>query len=207
MFRSLIVVTSALLLTGCCCRCPCAGPGPVRPVMVEVAQAGPAQGKPKFLFVQTAKRVTTDGKTLTLEGASHSTLFFSDRPHRIAGHVTTEAFFHNWNEGKDSFAKDPPNAVLSVLGGDAVSDTVVVLTNPRYDESADRIQYDVKVLDGQLPASGGRSSLFIDDTAEGHYVGGNPVPEGHFQGGYVGGSGEVFHGHYSGHYMGGGTPR
>jgi hypothetical protein len=49
-----------------------------------------AAGKPpgvQLLFVQTAKTATLhkDGR-LTLKGVSPTTLYFSDRPARIAGH-------------------------------------------------------------------------------------------------------------------------
>ena len=49
-----------------------------------------AAGKPptvQLLFVQTAKSATIhkDGR-LTLKGVSPTTLYFSDRPARIAGH-------------------------------------------------------------------------------------------------------------------------
>ena len=46
----------------------------------------------QLLFVQNAHGVaiSADGKTLTLKGLSPTTLFFSDRPVRIAGHYRTE---------------------------------------------------------------------------------------------------------------------
>jgi hypothetical protein len=44
---------------------------------------------------------------LTLKGVSPTTLFFSDRPVRIAGHFhTKQEFLPLWVEGKDSFLKE-----------------------------------------------------------------------------------------------------
>ena len=68
-----------------------------------------------LLFVQNAEGVTYRDGRLTLDGVSPTTIFFSDRPERVAGHVTVADFLRSWSEGADSFEKDPPNAVLSVL--------------------------------------------------------------------------------------------
>jgi hypothetical protein len=64
-----------------------------------VARAGLAQTKPaaepqipQLLFVQNAEAVVTDksGRVLTLQGLSPTTLYFTDRPVRIAGHYRTD---------------------------------------------------------------------------------------------------------------------
>ena len=65
-----------------------------------------------------------------------------------------------WGDGDDSFADDPPNAVLSIFTEDEIHDVVVVLGNPALD--GDQMSYNVEILDGEMPASGGASSLFID---------------------------------------------
>mgnify|MGYP001823399945 FL=1 len=115
----------------------------------------------QYLFVQTAHAVTTDGDQLTLHGVGPTTLFFSDRPERIVGHGATAELVADWTEGEDSFAADPPNATLSILGGgEEINDVVVVLSEPRL--AGSELRYKVKVLDGRLPASGGAASLFID---------------------------------------------
>ena len=68
------------------------------------------------MFVQIARNVTSDESTLTLQDVSPSTLYFSDRPERVVGHMTTEQFVDQWSEGPNSFLEDPPNAVLSYVG-------------------------------------------------------------------------------------------
>ena len=109
------------------------------------------------MFVQLAKGATVSDGEMTLVGASPSTLYFSDRPERVVGHMTTEQFVVEWNEGTDSFASDPPNAVLSFVepGDDTPSDVVMVLRDPTIGE--DSITYAVDVLDGELPARPGRA--------------------------------------------------
>ena len=116
----------------------------------------------EYLFVQTADRVTFTDNTMTLHGVSPTTLFFSDRPERITGHQGTGIFVENWSEGNNSFASDPPNAALVILGDEdtEVAEIVVELKNPRL--AKDSLSYGVTVLDGKMPSAGGVSSLFID---------------------------------------------
>lgn len=116
-----------------------------------------------FLFVQNAKSMRYDkaSGTLTLVDVSPVTLFFSDRPERIAGNMPTDHFIPFWGEGKDSFAKDNPNANLSILEKDkAFSDVVVELSRPSL--KGGNLTYSVKIIDGVIPAKGGPVSLFID---------------------------------------------
>jgi hypothetical protein len=75
-------------------------------------EAFAAGDKPQFLFVQSAKSMKFSGGVLTLQGVSPMTVFFSDRPKRIVGHVRNDLFVNLWSEGKNSFKKDPPNAAL-----------------------------------------------------------------------------------------------
>ena len=50
---------------------------------------------------------------------SASPLYFSDRPERVVGHMTTEQqFVEQWTAGPNSFFEDPPNAVVSYVGTD-----------------------------------------------------------------------------------------
>jgi len=138
--------------------------------MVIVAQIGllPAASQaqqeqmPQFLFVQNAKSVAFEKGAITLKGISPTTLFFSDRPMRIAGHYTTEEFVQMWGQGKDSFASDPPNATLSIFqeDRDKLIDVVVKLSNPEL--KGDDLTYHVAILEGQMPAKGGICSLFVD---------------------------------------------
>lgn len=115
------------------------------------------------LFVQTAQGLTSDaGKTITLQGLSPSTLYFADRPQREVGHMSTSHFVDLWGEGENSFAVDPPNAVLSFAqpADRTPEEVVVTIRNPHL--AGDSLQYEVDVLDGALPVSTGPCALFID---------------------------------------------
>lgn len=121
-----------------------------------------AEESADFLFVQTADGMTYDKATnkLTLVDVATSTLFFADRPERIAGNMKTAAFVPFWSTGKDSFLSDPPNADLSILEGKELRQVVVVLHDPKL-EGKD-LSYTVKVISGEMPATGSDVSVFID---------------------------------------------
>ena len=114
------------------------------------------------MFVQIARSVTTTSDTVTLRDLSPSTLYFSDRPQRVVGHMTTEQFIAVWSEGPNSFAEDPPNAVLSYVdtGADVPGDAVVVLRDPVPGDGS--LTYSIELLDGALPPESGAVTLFID---------------------------------------------
>ncbi|HUU25032.1 MAG TPA: hypothetical protein VMW68_05645 [Methyloceanibacter sp.] len=115
-----------------------------------------------FLFVQSAKSMTFDSATnkLTLENISPMTLFFTDRPERIAGNMKTTAFLPFWSEGKDSFKSDPPNADVSIVDDKTMTQTVVELQDPVLD--GDTLTYTVKLIKGDMPAAGTDVAVFID---------------------------------------------
>lgn len=124
--------------------------------MIEELQAE------QSMFVQTAHGATTDGNTLTLQGVTPSTLYFSDRPQRIVGHMSTADFVDLWDAGENSFEEDPPNAVLAFLeaGDDVPEDAVVVIREPRLDDG--QLSYSIETLEGVVPAQAGPVTLFID---------------------------------------------
>ena len=115
-----------------------------------------------YLLVQTSKGMTFDKatNTLSLIGVSPITLFFADRPERIAGNMKTSAFIPFWSHGKDSFAKDPPNADVSILEGEELRQVVAVLRDPVL--RAGTLTYTVKILQGEMPEKGADVSVFID---------------------------------------------
>jgi len=51
------------------------------------------------MFVQTAESVKADGKTLRLVNVGPQTLYFSDRPVRIAGYLTMPEYLDEWKAG------------------------------------------------------------------------------------------------------------
>ena len=143
-------------------RCPrTRRPNPMCRSRKPSARATPTGPVPS-LAVLNAAGAKLEGGKLTLTGVAPSSIVFADRPVRAAGHVMTEQFIMQWDEGKDSFAKDPPNATVSVLGGDGskVSDAVVTLKAPKLEGG--NLTFDVVVLEGNLAGSSGPAALFID---------------------------------------------
>ncbi|MGE0038632.1 MAG: hypothetical protein AB7S93_23695 [Xanthobacteraceae bacterium] len=140
-----------------------AGASALASITDALAQATPeAPKQADFLFVQSAKGLAFDKSSnkLTLTGVSPVTIFFTDRPERIAGNMKTAAFIPFWSEGKDSFKSNPPNADVSILEGKELRQVVVELMDPVL--SGDNLSYTVKVLQGEMPATGSDVSVFID---------------------------------------------
>ena len=145
---AILMVVLVALMTSLQGVALCAEP---KPIMVQL------------LFVQDAEAVVFDKGTVTLKGVSPMTLFFSDRPVRIAGHFNTkDEFLPLWDEGKDSFLKDPPNATVSIYekGKEQLLDIVVKLSKPRLE--GEDLTYDITVIEGKVPSKGGACSVFID---------------------------------------------
>lgn len=156
------------------------------PLQKTIGQTTPTGPEPSLAVINSAG-ATLEGNKLVLTGVAANSIVFADRPVRAAGHVTTEQFIQQWDEGKDSFAIDPPNATISVLGGDGsdVSDAVVTLKSAKLDGTT--LTFDVTVLEGSLTDAKGPAALFIDFFAA-HYGG-----PGGYHGTVVGGGGAYYH--------------
>lgn len=152
------------------------------------AAPGTDVSHPAFLFVQLADAGTwlpnpddEGGYLLTLSDAGSQTLYFSDRPERVVGTVTTDQFL----EGLGFSPYQPPNAAVVVQTADGTRDVLVVeLFNPVYTQAfgendTNVLTYEARVLDAyqgegleewapqadddQLPREFTNISLFIDD--------------------------------------------
>ena len=112
------------------------------------------------LIVMSAQGASLKGETLTLSGVAPSTIVFADRPVRAAGHMLTSHLIEGWNREGEGFAKDPPNATISVFNKSdtSVHDAVVVLKTPKL--AADRLTFAVKVLEGDLSGADGPASVY-----------------------------------------------
>ena len=96
------------------------------------------------------------------EGRSRGTSFDKYISLRNPWDVSSKKFVDQWGDGENSFAEDPPNAVVSFLeDGDATPEEVTVtIRDPQLD--GDTLTYTIDILDGKLPAKAGPCALFID---------------------------------------------
>ena len=126
----------------------------------------------ELLFVMTGssgtiKPISDDSDSthmLTINDVSKSTVYFSDRPARISGHMPTQDLIDIWNVGEDDFQVDPPNVSIEIFDGDDVITIVAELTNPIYDAETDSITFNAIILsEGDLPEEFGAVALFIDN--------------------------------------------
>ncbi|MDF2999030.1 MAG: hypothetical protein K0R27_4667 [Xanthobacteraceae bacterium] len=122
--------------------------------------AAKAKVEPALIVLNSRGATLKDGK-LVLTGVASNSIIFADRPVRAAGHALTAHLLEEWSHG-DSFAKDPPNATVSVFSkaGDSVKDAVVTLKSPKLE--GDTLTFDVAVLEGSLEGGDGAASVFID---------------------------------------------
>lgn len=145
-----------------------------------------------FLFIQHAQsgsvsEVNATTSTLELSDVSDKTIMFSDRPDRIVRSQSTSDFVGNWTMGEDSFAADPPNAVLILDDDDEVEQrqdlAIIELYNPEYDSEANTLRYDITAENAttttattttttpsiNLPSEFGQSTLVIDQAEYDHW--------------------------------------
>jgi hypothetical protein len=103
------------------------------------------------------------GQKLVLDGVAPNSIVFADRPIRAAGHAMTAQLLEEWSDtSADSFAKEPPNATISVMRKekDKVYDAVVVLKSPKLE--GERLTFDIALLEGDISKADGPATLFID---------------------------------------------
>jgi hypothetical protein len=121
------------------------------------------------LIVLNSRGATLQGDVLTLTGVTPNSIVFADRPVRAAGHAMTADIIAEWGTSASgaqtadnaSFAKDPPNATVSVFSKDgSVKDAVVVLKSPKLD--GEKLTFNVQVLEGDINGADGAASIFID---------------------------------------------
>src|SRR5215468_9072668 len=148
---SVIAITGLLYVSGLGFAQTATTTPPHVPLQKTIGQSKDA--KPEVvpsLIVLNARGASLQGQKLTLVGVAQNSIVFADRPVRSAGHVLTAHLLEEWGTGSDSFAKDPPNATVSVFtkDGSGVGDAVVVLKTPNLD--GDRLTFEVQVLEGDL---------------------------------------------------------
>lgn len=168
VFRTAQALITALVLVGApgSVFAQSATPAPPEaPALKTIGVPGtpPAAKVEPALIVMNAAGATLADNKLTLTGVAPNAIIFADRPTRAAGHALTVHLLEEWGGAADaSFAKDPPNATVSAFSKDGSfsKDAVIVLKNPNL--QADKLTFDVQVLEGDLKGADGPAAVFID---------------------------------------------
>ncbi|MCL7407349.1 hypothetical protein MWN63_15345 [Paradonghicola geojensis] len=128
-------------------------------------QAFAASDQPNWLFVQTSNNLSSNGTTLTLS-YDREIFAFTDRPYRMHAFLNSHEMANLWELGKDSFAEDPPNAVLTWLEGDHIREVEVELLSASVDDLGRSISYQfASTVASEVPEAASYVSLFVDDVA------------------------------------------
>jgi len=114
---------------------------------------------PRYLFTLASNSGTFEGGILTLKGIP-LVVYFSDRPVRVAGHITLEKFAGMWDEGVDSLKEDPPNAELAIYDKKGDKHAILIISRPEV--KGDTISFKVRLIGESIPKSLGHSTLFVD---------------------------------------------
>lgn len=168
VFRTVQALMTALVLVGAPASVfaqstTTAPPEAPSPKMIGVPSAPQAAKVEPALIVMNAAGATLADNKLTLTGVAPNAIIFADRPTRAAGHALTVHLLEEWGSAADaSFAKDPPNATVSVFSkdGSLSKDAVIVLKNPNL--QGDKLTFEVQVLEGDLKGADGPAAVFID---------------------------------------------
>ena len=133
---------------------------------IDQSMAQNSSAKPHVPLAKTIGEVTPTGPVpslavinsagATLDGPGRQPQRRRGQPDRVrrpagsGGQPRRHRAVHRPMGKKGSFANDPPNATISVLGGDGskVSDAVVTLKSPKLEGST--LTFDVAVLEGSL---------------------------------------------------------
>ena len=133
-------------------------------LMMGAVQAGAQQDESDTesrLFVKLAQEATLADGVLTLHDVDRSVLWFTDRPFRDSGSMDIAHLIEAWHDGDDSFAENPPNAVLSGMSADGEVAIVVVLMTPRYEDST--LSFHFSAISDDIPDRLSNVALMIDD--------------------------------------------
>ena len=121
------------------------------------------------VYVQMARGLLFDGRSLTLVDLAPSTIWSCATPSSGLGYLPTGAYLDLWAQRARRLARPSSCRVrgtLTLLDPDAqlAGDAVLTLGNPRM--TAPGLTYDAEVLQGLVPAESGACVLFLEwDTA------------------------------------------
>ena len=89
----------------------------------------------EWLYTHTALEATATSSTTIVMPFTEDIFAFTDRPNREHKYISGDEFASYWNDYDDenSFKLDPPNAVLTWVDADGVSEVEVVITDANFD--------------------------------------------------------------------------
>ena len=133
---------------------------PLKPIAASAqTMEMPEGGEPSVLFVQSSEGLQVTEETITLVDPLPETTWVKDWPERKVGQESNQSFATFWDEWeeRDSFADNPPNAVINVRGHRPV---IVVLTDITV--GAETITYNYELLSGRFPSESLPTTVVID---------------------------------------------
>ena len=124
---------------------------------------------PDWLFVQTAATAEISSTTTLVVPFEQHVFAFTDRPYRQHAYLNATQFVALWTDARsDSFAAEPPNAVLTWADGGVVKEAEVELLDAKLTINGTHIAYTVNWLTSRYNIPYGTElnsvSMFIDNS-------------------------------------------
>ena len=131
----------------------------------------------EWLYTHTALEATATSSTTIVMPFTEDIFAFTDRPNREFKYISGDEFASYWNDYDDenSFKLDPPNAVLTWVDADGVSEVEVVITDANFDGA--NMIYTIENTTITANQSFEDVSLFVDGNPNNNavYLGANGV--------------------------------
>ena len=124
----------------------------------------------EWLYTHTALEATATSSTTIVMPFTEDIFAFTDRPNREYKYISGDEFASYWNDYDDenSFKLDPPNAVLTWVDADGVSEVEVVITDANFD--GNNVIYTIENTTITANQSFEDVSLFVDGNGSGNNV-------------------------------------
>jgi len=124
----------------------------------------------EWLYTHTALEATATSSTTIVMPFTEDIFAFTDRPNREHKYISGDEFASYWNDYDDenSFKLDPPNAVLTWVDADGVSEVEVVITDAYFD--GNNVIYTIENTTITANQSFEEVSLFVDGNGSSNNV-------------------------------------
>ena len=124
----------------------------------------------EWLYTHTALEATATSSTTIVMPFTEDIFAFTDRPNREHKYISGDEFASYWNDYDDenSFKLDPPNAVLTWVDADGVSEVEVVITDANFD--GNNVIYTIENTTITANQSFEDVSLFVDGNGSSNNV-------------------------------------